>query len=199
MEYLFAGLPLPLRITPPYPMSDEALMRFSREHKLYPMEREANGDLLIMSPTGYEGSGLNAEVVFELELWNRQTGNTGGVTESNGGYTLPDGSVRAPDAAWTANALLDRLTPAERRGYAPICPQFIVELRSASDRLTDVERKMEMWMANGAELAWLIDPLDKAVTIYRQGRSAERLQDIAQVAGEGPVAGFVLPLDRIFR
>ena len=195
MEHTFAGLPLPLRITPPHPLSDDELMRFSSEHHLYPVERDANGDL----PTGNEGSVRNIGIVFELELWKRQTGNTGGVTESNGGYTLPDGSMRAPDAAWTSNRLLDKLTPAERRGFAPLCPQFVIELRSPSDRLDDAERKIEMWMANGAELAWLIDPQERAVTIYRPSREPERLDAISQAAGEGPVAGFVLPLDRIFR
>jgi len=81
---------------------------------------------------------------------------------------------------------------------APICPQFIIELRSESHRPADLRGKMDMWMANGAELAWLIDPFEKAVIIYRPGVAPERLDTISQVAGEGPVAGFVLPLDRIF-
>ena len=102
MEYTFAGLPLPLRIKPPYPLTDDELMRFSKENRPYPVERDGNGDLLIMSPTGHEGSERNVEIAVELELWNRQTGNRGAVTESCGGYTLPDTSVRAPDAAWTS-------------------------------------------------------------------------------------------------
>lgn len=198
MQYTFAGLPLPLRITPPAPLSDEALMRFSSEHKGYPVERDANGDILIMSPTGFESSAKNVNLVVELEIWNRQTGSCGQVSESNGGYTLADTSVRAPDAAWTSNKRLGALTAKQREGYAPVCPDFVIELRSKSDWLADVQEKMNVWMSNGAELAWLIDPIERAVTIYRQGREPERLDNISQVAGEGPVAGFVLPLDRIF-
>ena len=198
MEFTLTGLPLPLRITPSSPMSDADLMRFSAQNDLYPIERDENGDIIIMSPTGSDGSARTVEIILELGIWNRQTGYRGNVTEADGGYRLADGSVRAPDVAWTSSERLSSLSRKQLEGYAPICPQFIVELRSNSDRLTDLQEKMQIWMSNGAELAWLVDPFERAVTIYRPGREPERLDNISQVAGEGPVAGFVLPLDRIF-
>ena len=198
MELTFAGLPLPLRITPPVPMSDEALMRFSAQNDLFPIELDSNGDILIMSPTGFGGAEQNAELVAELILWNRQLRTPGGVTDSNGGYRLPDGSVRAPDAGWIAPERLQTLNREQRRKFTPFAPDFAVELRSPSDSLRELQEKMQIWIRNGVLLAWLIDPETKTVTIYRPDREPERLDNISQIAGEGPVAGFVLPLDRIF-
>ncbi|WP_419805612.1 Uma2 family endonuclease [Terriglobus sp.] len=198
MELTFAGLPLPLRITPPTPLSEDDLMRFSSEHKGFPVELDSNGDILIMSPTGIGGSDANVEIVFALQLWNREMGYPGTVTDSNGGYRLPDGSVRAPDAGWIKADRLQHLTREQRKKFGPGAPDFVVELRSPSDSLTLLKEKMQIWMRNGVHLAWLIDPETRTVAIYRPGREPERLDNISQVAGEGPVAGFVLPLDRIF-
>ncbi len=198
MEYTFAGLSLPLRITPPSPITDEELIRFSRENKPYPVELDSNGDILIMSPTGFDGAEANAELVAELKVWNRQLHKPGHVTDSNGGYRLRDHSVRAPDAAWIAADRVSHFTREQRRKFIPVAPDFVIELRSPSDSKRDAESKMEMWIENGVELAWLIDPLEQTVTIYRPDRKPERLDTLSQVSGEGPVAGFVLPLDRIF-
>ncbi len=178
-------------------MTDEQFMRFSERNQAFKMERAANGDLLIMSPTGSEGSVKNMEISAELYLWNREVGD-GTVLESSGGVILRDGSLRSPDAAWISKAKWTALSPGQREGYAPVCPEFIIELLSPSENRTDAHEKMQMWIRNGAELAWLIDPYQRAVTVYRPNREPERLDTISQVAGEGPVAGFVLPLDRIF-
>ncbi len=197
MEATLTGLPLPLRFLPPEPMTDDEIMAFSRANKGFPVERDEEGYLIVMSPTGQEGSEKNLEILLELGLWNRAYGH-GVVTESNGGYTLPDTSLRAPDAAWTAAERMAHVTPAERKRFSKVCPDFIIELRSPSDPLKDLQRKMQMWIRNGVKLAWLIDPEEHAVTIYRPDREPEFLDNISQIAGEGPVAGFVLPLDRIF-
>lgn len=194
MEVTLSGLPLPLRFRPPAELSDEEIMRLCAQNHPYRVERDEKGEYIIMSPTGEGGSEKNVEIVFELELWNRQAGH-GRVTESNGGYVLPDTSMRAPDAAFTSK---ERMAEVASQNFSRIPPDFIIELRSPSDALPMLQRKMESWVGNGVQLGWLIDPYERTVTIYRPNRDPERLDNISQIAGEGPVAGFVLPLDRIF-
>ncbi|WP_419805615.1 Uma2 family endonuclease [Terriglobus sp.] len=197
MELNLSGLGFPVRIQPPRPLSEDELLTFSANNRLYPVETDEKGDLIVMSPSGSKTSAKNFWMNAEFAKWLEQTGG-GTPLESEGGVTLPDGSVRAADLAWIAEAKWNALTPQQQERYAPVTPDFVVELRSPTDRLDMVTEKMEMWMRNGVELAWLIDPIDRVVTIYRPNREPERLENISQVQGEGPVAGFVLPLDRIF-
>ena len=123
---------------------------------------------------------------------------TGTTFDSNTGFTLPDGSMRSPDASWLSLEKWDALPQEAQERYAPVCPQFLIELRSPSDSLSDLQERMDMGMRNGAELAWLIDPQGKAVMIYRQNAAPEWIKNPAHLVGEGPVAGFLLPLSRIF-
>lgn len=197
MEAMLSGIPLPALIRPAQRMTEEQFMAFSDGNRPFQMELEANGDVRIISPTGSDSSAKNSEISGELYLWNRELGG-GVVLDSSGGVSLPDGSLRAADAAWISRRKWDALPADRRKRYAPVCPEFVVELRSPSDSLLDVEAKLEMWVRNGVELGWLLDPDARTVTIYRADREPERLDNVSQVAGEGPVAGFVLPLDRIF-
>jgi len=197
MDFALSGLSLPLRIRSEFPMTDAELMRFCAKNEALPIERDTNGDILIMSPSGSETGHRNFELNVELGMWNRHAGH-GVAFDSNTGFTLKDGSMRSPDAAWIPLSQWQELSREEQAGYAPICPNFLIELRSPSDSLSELQQKMQKWIENGAELAWLIDPIEKAVTIYRSGVAPERLDTISQVAGEGPIAGFILPLDRIF-
>jgi Uma2 family endonuclease len=190
-----AGLPVRLRFD--RPMTDEELMRFCAENETVHVERDAKGELIVMSPTGSEGSGWNSEIITDLNLWARQDGR-GKVFDSNGGFTLPDGSMRAPDAAWVLLRRWNALSREDQKRFAPICPEFVIEVRSETDKLHDLQAKMEMWIANGAEVAWLIDPLEKAVTIYRPGEQPELLAQPTSVQGTGPIAGFELVLARIW-
>ncbi len=194
MQATLTGLPLPLRFRPPANLSDEEIMRFSEQNRPYRVERDEKGEYIIMSPTGEGGSEKNVEIVFELELWNRR-GRHGRVTESNGGYVLPDTSMRAPDAAFTSK---ERMAQVASRRFSRVPPDFVIELRSPSDSLATSQAKMESWLRNGVQLGWLIDPEERSVTIYRANREPERRDAITQIEGEGTVAGFVLPLDRIF-
>ncbi len=198
MEFVLAGLTLPLRFRPAVPMTDEELMAFCEKNEGLPVERDSNGEIVVMSPSGMGTGVSNSEINLELGLWNRRTGN-GIVVDSNGGFTLPDGSVRAADAAWLSLPKWEALSPRDRQRYAPVCPEFVIELRSPSDSLPELQVKMAMWIGNGALLAWLIDPQEKAVTIYTPNDSPQRLDAVSQVSGTGPVTGFVLPLDRIFQ
>lgn len=197
MEFTFAGLPLPLRILPPHPMTDEEIMQFCFLNEGLPVERDEEGYLLIMTPAGSTTANKNLYIGRMLDIWAEQDGR-GLAFDSNGGFNLPDGSMRAADAAWLSLTRWDSLSPSDQARYAPVCPEFVIELRSPSDSLRLLQRKMERWIENGAELAWLIDPIEKAVSIYRLNTSPQRLENPTQMTGEGPVAGLVLPLDRMF-
>jgi Uma2 family endonuclease len=188
---------LPVRIRPERPMTDEELMRFCAKNEPLRVERDANGELIVMSPSGSEGGGIETDIAVELAIWARQDGR-GKVFGSNAGFTLPDGSVRAADAHWVSWQRWNALTREEQKRFAPLCPEFVIEVRSESDRLTELQAKMQMWIANGAEVAWLVDPERKAVEVYRPGREAEVIEGGSVVEGDGPVAGFVLELGRVW-
>jgi Uma2 family endonuclease len=142
------------------------------------------------------GAGVRSSSIFgELYLWSRLDG-CGYALDSSTGCQLPDGSVRSADAAWISAS---RWTPPEVADDTPApCPDFIVEFRSKSDRLKPAQTKMLSWIANGVALAWLVDPHRKVVEVYRPGREPEVLEGGSTVEGEGPVAGFVLELGRIW-
>ena len=197
MQFAVSNLELPVRIRLERPMTDEGLMRFCAENELLRVERDANGELIVMSPSGSEGGGVETDVATELNIWARGDGR-GKVFGSNAGFTLPDGSVRAADAHWVSWQKWNALTDADRKRFAPICPEFVIEVRSESDRLMELQAKMQMWIANGAEVAWLIDLSRKAVEVYRPGREVEVVEGGSVVEGDGPIAGFVLELGRVW-
>lgn len=179
------------------PMTDEELMRFCAANEMVRVERDANGELILMSPTGTGTGRINSELNFQLAAWARET-NSGVTFDSNAGFTLPDGSMRSPDAAWIAWPRWNALTKEEQERFAPICPEFVIELRSPSDSLPELQAKMRLWVANGAEVAWLVDPARKTVEVHRRGREVEVLEGGSTVEGDGPVAGFVLELGRVW-
>ncbi len=197
MNFAFANTELPARLNPGPPISDDELLRFCRENEPLRVERDKNGELIIMSPTWSETSSKNSYINYQLMKWAEEM-NSGIVFDSNGGFILPDGSMRAADAAWISWRRWNGLADADRKGFAKTCPQFVIELRSSSDRLTDAQEKMEQWIANGAEVAWLIDPIDRAVTIYRPGTESEHHANPSSVQGTGPIAGFELVLARVW-
>jgi Uma2 family endonuclease len=197
MNFSLAEMPLPLRFRPSRPMSDEELMRFCAANDALRVERDANGEILVMSPAGGKTGRRNSSLIIDLGVWARADGR-GFVIESNTGFILSDGSMRSPDAAWIENSRWDALSEEEQERYPSICPDFVVELRSQSDVLKELESKMEQWMANGAKLAWMIDPAGQAVSVYRPGRPREVLVRPAIVCGDGPVAGFELAMTRIW-
>jgi Uma2 family endonuclease len=176
-------------------MSVEEFWRFSADNGDLLCELGPNGDLIVMSPT-LGGAGFrNSQVIHMLAGWAEEDGR-GFVLESNTGCQLPDGSVRLPDAAWIR---AERWTPPSIEEDAPVpCPDFVIELRSKTDRLPPLQAKMRAWIANGCELAWLVDPRRKVVEIYRPGRDVEVLEGASAVAGEGPVEGFVLELGKVW-
>jgi len=188
---------LPVRLRPERPMTDKELMRFCAVNEIIRVERDSNGELILMSPAGTGTGVTNAEITFQLSLFARETG-AGATFDSSSGFTLPDGSMRNPDASFIAWPRWNALSKADQQRFAPICPEFVIELRSPSDKLAALRAKMRLWIANGAQLAWLIDPARKVVEVYRPDRKPESLEGGSAVEGEGPVAGFVLDLARIW-
>jgi Uma2 family endonuclease len=197
MDMTLSSLRLPIRLRPETPMSDLDLMRFSRENRPLRMEREPNGEIVVMTPAGFGTSKMNQRIGRFLDEWAEADGR-GVATESRGGYKLPNGSMRAPDAAWVSIEKAQSLTAQQAEGFAPFVPDFLIELRSPSDRLSDAQAKMEEWIANGVELAWLIDPQRRVVEVYRPNEEPDTLFDPTSVQGTGPVIGFELVMARVW-
>jgi Uma2 family endonuclease len=187
----------PFRIMPDSPVSDSDLLRFSSANKGMRIEREKTGEIVVMTPTGNRTGMKSLYIGRMLGNWAEADGR-GYAFDSNTGFSLRDGSMLSPDASWVERNRWDAMTEEQKDEYSPICPEFVIELRSPSDRLAPLQEKMQAWIANGAQLAWLIDPLRKAVEIYRPGREPEVLEGGSAVEGEGPVAGFVLELGKVW-
>jgi Uma2 family endonuclease len=178
-------------------ISEELFLALVRQNPDLRLERAADGRLIVAPPNGSDGSRQNSEILWQLEVWNKRS-RGGIVFDSSGGFRLPNGATRGPDAAWLATGRWRGLSETERRGFAPLCPEFVIELLSPSDDLAETEAKVDEFVANGASLGWLIDPFRRVVEIFRPGRPRETLKSPLAVSGEGPVAGFVLELGPVF-
>jgi len=175
------------------PMTDEEFVEFCAQYPDYMVEVSAEGDILIMPPSDFLTSAQIGEIFGQLRDWSR-AGNRGWITESSGGFVLPNGARRAPDVAWFPAGKPGIPDRKRRPRFPRFAPDFVVELRSPGDRLSRVRPKMREWVDNGAALAWLIDPERRVVEIYRPNREPAILADAESIAGEGPVDGFVLDL-----
>jgi Uma2 family endonuclease len=196
MAFLIDESFLPAKLTAP-PMNAEEFAAFCSEHSDLRFEITAEGELLVMAPANTKTGVRNARIVSQLDVWAEQDGR-GYVADSSSGFVLPSGAILSPDAAWIANECIDNIEPAEQDKFLRICPDFVIELKSISDRLPELREKMKEWIANGAQLGWLIEPKTRSVEVYRPGREPEVLVDPPSVTGEGPVAGFVLVLGQRF-
>jgi Uma2 family endonuclease len=185
-------LELPVILRPGSPISDEDLMRFSEQNKPFKIERNKEGDLTIMTPVGGIGSTHERYITRMLGNWTEENG-TGIDFSPSIGFNLPDGSCLSPDASWITLERWNGLTLKQQKGFPPLCPDFLVEVRSESDSRSIVEAKMQTWIDNGAKLAWLIDPIAGNVAIFRPGQAAETLDRPDIVRAEAPVDGFELP------
>jgi Uma2 family endonuclease len=197
MSLLLHKIELPLRIRQDGTMTDAEFERFCAANEPTRFERDANGEIIVMSPNLTEGGGIESDVFLELGIWAREDGR-GRAYGSNTGFRLKDTSVRAADAMWVSWVRLNARTEEEKKMFSPLCPEFVVEVRSGSDRLKGVREKMEMWLGNGAELGWLIDPERKVVEVYRQGGEPEVHENPTSVQGTGPVRGFELVMGRVW-
>jgi Uma2 family endonuclease len=175
------------------PMTDEAFAQLCAEHPDLNLEMSAHGELIIMPQTYTWTGARNNEISRQLANWARQD-KRGGAFDSSTGWLLPTGARRSPDAAWILKQRIKDLDPTAFSRYWPICPNFVIELRSQTDRVRVLREMMGEWLANGAQLGWLIDPELRTIEIYRPGFEAETRAGALSVAGEGPVDGFVLDL-----
>ena len=166
--------------------SDRDYLRFCEENPDLNVERTAAGEIVIVPPAGYESDECNASVVAQLKVWADKDGR-GRVSGPTAQFFLPDGSARSPDAAWTSHERLSRASSEEMRRFPYLCPEFVIEVLSPSDRLSAAKAKMEQWIANGAQLAWLIDADRETVYVYEAGRPVEIKKGIARLHGKGPV------------
>ncbi len=189
------SLPSPLRLG--LDITDEQFWQLCHQHKDLQFERTAEGELIIMSPTGGLTSDRNSDINFQLRLWNRNS-KLGKVFDSSGGFKLPNGADRSPDAAWVELSRWNSLIRQQQEGFVPLCPDFVVELRSPSDALKTIQNKMQEYLDNGAKLGWLIDPQRQVVEIYRPSQQVEILQSPNTVSGEDILPGFSLDLAEIF-
>ena len=192
-----ALMSLPLMLHLPFRYPDDGLYELCLANDELRIERTVEGDLLIMPPAGFKSSHRNARVVAQLDQWAERDGN-GLVTDSSGGYVLPDTSMFAPDAAWVRYERIDALTTEQQERFLPLCPDFVIELLSVSDSLVDTQAKMRQYLANGLRLGWLIDPFGRQVYVYRQGDEVTILPEPKGVDGDPVLAGFRLEMASIW-
>jgi len=191
------NFPLVLHLQPIINLTDEQFFEFCQINRDLQIERTATGELLIMPPTGSETGGRNFRLNGQLYNWTEQDG-TGVGFDSSTGFTLPNGAERSPDAAWVKLERWNALTPEQQKKFAPICPDFVVELRSASDNLQPLKTKMQEYIDNGALLGFLIDRKNRQVYIYRPGVAVACLDNPATVSSDPVLPGFVLDLSKIW-
>ncbi|MCU0565259.1 MAG: Uma2 family endonuclease [Oculatellaceae cyanobacterium Prado106] len=172
-------------------MTDEQFYQLCRMNPDLKFERNAIGELIVMSPTGGETGNRNIEVAGDFVLWNRQA-KLGKLFDSSTGFKLPNGADRSPDIAWVRQDRWDALNPNQKEIFPPLAPDFVLELMSPSDSLSTLQAKMQEYQDNGVRLGWLIDRKTRRVEIYRIGQSVEVLENPDELSGEAVLPGFVL-------
>ncbi len=178
-------------------MDDHAFFAFCQRNRDWQIERTSEGDLLIMPPTGGTTGQVNFNLTGLFSAWVRSD-QTGIGFDSSTGFRLPNGAERSPDLAWVRRSRWDALTEDERTEFPPLCPDFVVEICSPSDRLASLQAKMQEYIDNGAQLGWLLDPLEKTVYVYRPNVPAEVFTQPETLSGESVLSGFVLALTEVW-
>lgn len=178
-------------------LTEEQFVRLCQENRDLRFELTAQKELVIMPPAGSETGWRNNEISYFLTAWTKQEG-TGLAFGPSAGFTLPNGAIRSPDASWVKRERWEALTKDQRERFAPLCPDFAIELRSPSDQLSLLQEKMQEYIDNGARLGWLIDPLEKRVYIYRPNQPIEILDNPYSLTGDPVLPGFVLPVRELW-
>lgn len=191
-----------LQIPPDAALTDEQFYQLSTANEEWRMELSATGELIIMPPTGGENGVRNSDLNLQVGLWSRQT-KLGYVFDSSTIFRLPNGAKRSPDVSWIIKERWEALSPEDKCKFPPLCPDFVIELRSESDSLPILQSKMLEYLANGLRLGWLIDPKAAIVEIYSQNQDLEILdfsdqQTLATLSGESVLPVFILDLTSIF-
>jgi Uma2 family endonuclease len=178
------------------PLTHEQFRELCRENRDIRLELTAKGELIVMPPTGWESGRRNSNLTTDLNIWNRKA-KSGIVFDSSTGFILPNGATRSPDVAWVA---LERINALHSNpdSFLPLAPDFVIELRSASDRLKPLQDKMIEYRDNGVRLGWLLNAKERAVEIYRPGKEVEVLESPNSLFEEEVLPGFVLNLEDIW-
>jgi Uma2 family endonuclease len=181
----------------PFIATNEEFWELCRANPEIRFERLATGEVVAMPPAGSETGGRNAGITGQLWFWSQQS-HLRQVFDSSAGFTLPNGAIRSPDAAWITRQRREAVPPALRHRFAPIAPDFVVELRSPSDELETVQAKLREYILNGVRLGWLIDPESRRVEINQPDEGVKILENPATVSGDPVLPGFVLDLNQVF-
>jgi len=189
--------PFTVHLKPVVELTPDRFLELAGINRDLRMELTAEGELIVMPPAGSESSDQNAEITMQLRMWAKRDG-TGRTFDSSGGFTLPNGAVRSPDASWVERSRLEALTDEQRKKFVPLCPDFVIELRSPADSLSVLRDKMQEYLDNGAKLGWLIDPEQKRVYVYRPRSEAEELHNPEKIPGDPVLSGFTLDLREIW-
>lgn len=186
-----------LQMSPLISLDEDSLYDFCQLNSHLRIERTATGELIVMSPTGSETGNRNFKLIQQLANWTDRDG-TGIGFDSSAGFVLPNGATRSPDASWVNLDKWNVLSDAQKAKFAPICPDFVVEIASPSDDLVNLQNKMQEYIDNGASLGWLIDRASRQVYIYLPDRDQEILNNPVKVNGDPLLTGFHLDLTKIW-
>ena len=179
-----------LNLKPIFQMTDDNFYQLCRSNPDVKFERNAKGEIIIMSPTGGETGNRNLEIGADFVIWNRQT-KLGILFDSSTAFKFPNNAVRSPDVSWVKKERWEALTPEERIKFPPVAPDFVLELMSPTDSLKETQAKMEEYLENDVKLGWLIEPKTRRVEIYRPGKEVEVLTSPSSLSGENILPGFV--------
>lgn len=188
----------PIRFSPAISLTQDQFFDLCQQNRDWRLERTAQGELILMPPAGGESISQNLSIAAQLYAWYRRVG-VGRAFDSSGGFILPKGANRSPDASWISPEQLATITPEQLKKFLPVCPYFAVEFVSPSDSLTKTCEKMDEYIANGTRLGWLIIPEKKQVHVYRPGQPVQIHDDPRTLAGDPEMPGFVLDLDPVWR
>ncbi len=180
------------------PITEQQFEQLCAQNRDTKFEMTSQGELIVMSPTGSESGRQNADLLIQIGTWNRQN-KLGVVFDSSTGFTLPNSAKRSPDVSWVEISRWNKLTQKQKRGFAPITPDFVLELLSPNDRLQDVQRKMEEYRECGVKLGWLIYPDETKVEIYRLGKDTKVLVNPQSLSGEDLMPELIVELNEIFK
>lgn len=186
-----------MEFTPQKPMEEEEFFELCQEADPLRLERDPNGKIIVMPPAGSYSSNRSLQIASQLFSWAQQA-DRGTAFDSSGGFTLPNGATRAPDAAWVAEHRLKSLSTETKEKFLPLAPDFAVEIRSQNDTRSGLETKVEEYIDNGARLGWLIDPYEETVTVYRGDGSTDEFDSPVTLSGESVLPGFECDLERIW-
>jgi Uma2 family endonuclease len=186
-----------LRLSPAIEITDDEFFAFCQLNRDLRFERTAEGDIIVMAPTGGETGNRNADITAQLVTWTKRDG-TGAAFDSSTGFKLPNGADRSPDGSWVRKSRLAALTHEQKLKFLPLCPDFVIELLSPTDTLAVTQAKMDEYIENGAQLGWLIDPEMRQIHVYRSRQAVVLLENVVEIAADPELPGFVLDLHEIW-